>query len=53
VHLGRVDEARALIANWLEPHPGDTIGAEALRPPKEPYKTSWLDDLRRAGLPER
>jgi hypothetical protein len=31
----------------------NTVAAEAMWPIKEPYKQAWLDDLRKAGLPEK
>jgi len=52
VRLGRVSEARAVMANWVKSHPLDTIAAEAYFPLVEPYAKAWLDDLRAAGLPE-
>jgi TolB-like protein/class 3 adenylate cyclase len=50
--LGRLDEARAVIARYLEGRPGYTLQDEAFRPVKEPLKQAYLDDLRKAGLPE-
>jgi adenylate cyclase len=57
--LGRLDEARHELARFLAEFPGWTIAKEATWPsgrqPKfvEPLLTPYLDDLRKAGLPER
>jgi adenylate cyclase len=57
--LGRIDEARHELARFLAEFPGWTIEKEATWPggrhPKfvEPLLTPYLDDLRKAGLPER
>jgi TolB-like protein/class 3 adenylate cyclase len=50
--LGRLDEARAVIVQFLKDRPGYTLRDEAFRPVKEPLKQAYLDDLRKAGLPE-
>ena len=52
VRVGRIDEARAIIADWLK---GDafSIVTESCYAMKEPMKSAWLDDLRKAGLPEK
>jgi tetratricopeptide (TPR) repeat protein len=52
VRVGRVDEARAIIADWLKTG-GLSIAAESCWAMKEPMKSAWLDDLRKAGLPEK
>jgi adenylate cyclase len=57
--LGRLDEARQELARFLAEFPGWTIEKEATWPsgrhPKfvEPLLTPYLDDLRKAGLPEK
>jgi adenylate cyclase len=57
--LGRLDEARNELARFLAEFPGWTIAKEATWPsgrqPKfvEPLLTPYLDDLRKAGLPEK
>jgi tetratricopeptide (TPR) repeat protein len=57
--LGRLDEARHEMARFLAEFPGWTIAKEATWPsgrqPKfvEPLLTPYLDDLRKAGLPEK
>jgi tetratricopeptide (TPR) repeat protein len=57
--LGRLDEARHELARFLAEFPGWTIAKEATWPggrqPKfvEPLLTPYLDDLRKAGLPEK
>ncbi len=56
VCLGRQEEAEATIAKFLETKPGDTIGAlrdKSRRRYKDPVDFDrFLDDLRKAGLPE-
>jgi adenylate cyclase len=56
--LGRVDEARTLMSKIVKDQPGHTIRGEAIWPTrKQPQMvqrllTPYLDDLRKAGLPE-
>ena len=52
VRVGRVEEARAIIADWLKIGP-ITIATESCWAMKEPMKSACLDDLRKAGLPEK
>jgi TolB-like protein len=52
VRLGRLDEARAIIADWLKKGPF-SIATESCWAIKEPMKSAFLDDLRKAGLPEK
>ena len=52
VRLGRVDEARAIIADWLKTG-SFSIATDSCWAMKEPMKSAWLDDLRKAGLPEK
>jgi hypothetical protein len=52
VRLGRVEEARAIIADWLKTGTL-SIAAESCWAMKEPMKSGWLDDLRKAGMPEK
>ena len=52
VRLGRLDEARAIIADWLKKGPF-SIATESCWAIKEPMKSAFLDDLRKAGLPEQ
>jgi tetratricopeptide (TPR) repeat protein len=52
VRLGRVEEARAIIADWLKTG-AFSIATESCWAMKEPMKSAWLDDLRKAGLPEK
>jgi adenylate cyclase len=52
VRVGRVDEARAIIADWLKTG-SFSIATESCWAMKEPMKSAWLDDLRKAGLPEK
>jgi TolB-like protein/class 3 adenylate cyclase len=56
--LGRIDEARTVIAAFEKNIPGYTLKDEANYPAgkqpqlKEPLQQAYLDDLRKAGLPE-
>ncbi len=52
VRVGRVDEARAIVADWLKKGPF-SIATESCWAIKEPMKSAFLDDLRKAGLPEK
>jgi TolB-like protein len=52
VRLGRIDEARAVMAEFVK-DTGYTIEDEARWPLIEPLKQAYLDDLRKAGMPER
>jgi adenylate cyclase len=58
IRLGRMDEARATIAELLKVAPGYSLRAEAKWPggrmPQmvEPLLQPFLEDVRRAGLPE-
>jgi len=56
--LGQMDDAHAQIAELEKVAPGWTIAREARYPggrqPQliEPFQKAYLDDLRKAGLPE-
>ncbi|HZZ25933.1 MAG TPA: adenylate/guanylate cyclase domain-containing protein [Roseiarcus sp.] len=52
VRLGRLDEAREAAAQWLKTGPHSVL-AESCAPIREPMKQKYLDDLRKAGVPER
>ena len=52
IRLGRVEEARSLIADWLKIGPF-SITTELCWAIKEPMKSANLDDLRKGGLPEK
>jgi len=53
VRLGRLDEARAVIADWLRANPRASIATEAVYwPMRSDLKRAFLDDLRTAGVPE-
>ena len=52
VRLGRLDEARAIIADWQKQGPFSIV-TESCWAIKEPMKSAFLDDLRKAGLPEK
>lgn len=48
---GHVEEARAFIADWLKTG-HYSIALESCFPVREPLFSAYLDDLRKAGLPE-
>jgi hypothetical protein len=50
--LGHIEEARALIADWLKKG-AFSIAMESCFAITEPMKSAFLDDLREAGLPEK
>jgi len=52
VRLNRIDDAKATIAEWLKAGP-HSILTESCWPVREPMKQKYLDDLRKAGLPEK
>ena len=52
IRLGRIDDAKAAAAEYLKTGPRSVL-AEACNPIREPMKQKYLDDLRKAGLPER
>jgi adenylate cyclase len=52
VRLGRIDEARAVTAAFVK-DTGYTLEDEARWPLKQPLEQGYLDDLRKAGMPER
>jgi adenylate cyclase len=52
IRLGRVEEARSLITDWLKIGPF-SIATELCWAIKEPMKSANLDDPRKAGLPEK
>ena len=52
VRLGRIDEARAVVTDWLKKGPF-SIATESCFAIKEPMKSALLNDLRKAGLPEK
>ena len=52
VGLGRMDEARAAATEYVKSGPHSVL-AEACSPIREPMKQKYLDDLRKAGVPER
>jgi hypothetical protein len=52
LRVGRVDEARAMIADWVKKG-AFSIATESCWAIKEPMKGAFLDDLRKAGLPEK
>ncbi len=52
VRLGRLDEARAAIADALKAGTKVSIANEGSTPQIEPQRTAYLNDLRTAGVPE-
>ena len=52
VRLGRLDEARAAIADALKGGTKLSIASEGLVPQIEPQRAAYLNDLRAAGAPE-
>jgi len=52
VRLGRLDEARAAVADALKAGRELSIASEGLVPQIEPQRTTYLNDLRAAGVPE-
>ena len=52
VRLGRLDEARAAIADALKAGTKVSIANEGSTPQIEPRRTAYLNDLRTAGVPE-
>ena len=50
--LGRIDEAKAAAADWLKTAP-HSILTQSCIPIREPMKQKYLDDLRKAGVPEK
>jgi tetratricopeptide (TPR) repeat protein len=53
VRLGRIEEARTVMAAFVRANPEHTLEDEARWPLKEPLKQTYLDDLRKAGMPEQ
>jgi len=54
VRLGRLAEARAIMAAYMKAVPTDTLAVEARFPIKDPaLRERYLADLRAAGMPER
>jgi hypothetical protein len=49
--LGRPEEAKTAAAEWLKTGP-HSILSESCDPIREPMKQRYLDDLRKAGVPE-
>jgi hypothetical protein len=49
VRLGRLDEARATIADALKAGAKLSIASEGFTPQIEPQRTAYLNDLRAAG----
>jgi tetratricopeptide (TPR) repeat protein len=54
MRAGHIEEARKIIADWLKTgHNHYSVALESCFPVKEPMMTAFLDDLRKAGLPEK
>ncbi len=52
VRLGRIDDAKAVTADYLKTGLHSVL-SESCTPIREPMKQKYLDDLRKAGFPER
>ena len=54
VRLGRLDEARAIVARFLKEKPGFTLAADEapFMLAQDQLKRTYFDDLRAAGMPE-
>ena len=52
VQLGQFDEAKAAAAEWLKTGPHSVFAGTCV-PIREPMKQKYLNDLRKAGVPER
>jgi adenylate cyclase len=52
VRLGRPEEARAIVADWRKIG-SFSIATASCWPIKEPMQSAYLDDMRKAGLPEK
>ena len=52
VRLGRLDEARAAVADALKAGTKLSIATEGFYPQIEPQRAAYLNDLRVAGVPE-
>jgi len=53
VRLGRVESAKAIVADYLKLGGGDTVEREDMIPLLEAAETDYLEALRKAGLPLR
>ncbi len=53
VRLGRMSEARQMVATAIKSAPTNSVAMEASFPLIEPYRAAYLDDLRKAGMRER
>ena len=53
VRLGRLDEARAAVADALRAGAKLSVATEGSTPQVEPQRTAYLNDLRAAGVPEK
>ena len=53
VRLGRLDEARAAVADAVKAGTKISIATEGFSPQIEPQRTAYLNDLRAAGVPEK
>lgn len=52
VRLGRLDEARTVMAKWMATNPRDSIAFETSWPIRPELKASYVADLRQAGMPD-
>jgi hypothetical protein len=51
-HLSRLEEAQAVVGDWLKTGPFSIVTASCWAI-KDSMKSIYLDDLRKTGLPER
>ena len=52
VRVGRLGEAQSILADWQK-ETRHSIATQACYAMKEPMNSRYLDDLRKAGLPEK
>ena len=53
VEVGRIDEARAMIKEYMKNEPAQTVAdIRKLKYKYRPYVDKWANDLLKAGLPE-
>jgi hypothetical protein len=48
----RIGDAKAAVAEWLKTRPHSALSKSRM-PLREPMKQKYLDNLRKAGMPER
>jgi TolB-like protein/DNA-binding winged helix-turn-helix (wHTH) protein len=53
IRLGEVEEAQALVAQYIQAGGADTVHREDIVPLIEPAGTEYVETLRKAGMPEK